>query len=231
MASNSVHITNTAAQWEAAKARYVCADFAIMARHESASEDDLDQLAEELSEAWDEICSIPAPSRAALLWRLNKLLEAEDGGTTQLWSAEAVRQSLADLDAALADDPKQSAWDSAVAEVQRCEALDIAASTFGPYAKAEEDIAVLRIRCAPTEEITAAEQSAALHEAAYIEAYAKPLWEAYRRLALTHAPDAAALHYKVELIKSQDLHLDPNMPDNLFGMIEAEIRDLARLPN
>ncbi|MFN2100891.1 hypothetical protein [Altererythrobacter sp. MF3-039] len=62
-----------------------------------ASHEELDRLAEEISDATLVILDTPAPDGAALRWKLNHLLEM-DNETLGIWSEDYSRGTIADID-------------------------------------------------------------------------------------------------------------------------------------
>ena len=62
----------------------------------AAGEADLEALGERIRKAHHSLIEMPAPSPEALLWKLEQLLGSNDGVTTDLWSVDFVKQTLAD---------------------------------------------------------------------------------------------------------------------------------------
>lgn len=97
MDANATATMASANQWNSTFNSYLAA-MAELEKSEqgAASEADIEALGDAIRNAQHSLIEMPAPHPDALLWKLDKLLGDNDGATTEVWSAEFVKQTLAD---------------------------------------------------------------------------------------------------------------------------------------
>lgn len=222
--------TTPSAEWTKARAEFDAAEQAFAGRDATSTDTELEAMGDRIARAASVLMAMPAPSGAALKWKL-QYLTAESGGWC--WNPEYYRQTVADIDRYLPDDDAdkiRADWEDAVAEFERCEILERAAREFGPLSVAETELELLRARGAPNAETSETADNLRALEEAYTREYLQPLWQAQRQVALTPAPDHAAAAFKVDLIATANLSEDAEMPDDLLALIHADIERLGGKP-
>lgn len=129
-------------------------------------------------------------------------------------------------------------WDFRMADYLRLDGLYRAAVEFGPYGKADENAANMianlqmkyginfRLYPEAKEQAEKAYRDRQRVEDAVFEQYLVPLLKAQRLLVVTPAPDLAAALFKIELIREENLHDDPDLTKDCFTLVE---QDMARL--
>lgn len=125
----------------------------------------------------------------------------------------------------------RSAWDKALAQYELLRMLAQADLEIGAMFKANEEHLAVTIRLGDKgrhlPEARDAMEALRAAEGLRHKRYLKSYWQAAQRLALTPAPDLAALAYKIELMRDELLHCDPGMPRNCMAIVEEDAKRLA----
>lgn len=137
-------------------------------------------------------------------------------------------------------DCRRVAWDRALAAYHAARIIMEASESFGPQFEQSEEWGRERARLEseygsyenakahPEGKLLAAaawDKSQAADEAA-AERFFQPLWTAANQVAVTPAPDMAALRIKLDIITREEVWNDPYFTGDAFKMVEAEARAL-----